>query len=243
MDAVRRWHRGRKDQGNDWSWGVGQGTGAEDAAWTTAFRAEVAVRDGRHHAELLVDCTRCYEMVPLADLPGAARRQRFPGRIAAVAIRQYGGPRVVSISGSLSRPMAAQCGIVAGCGFARSLLEAHFTEPAEEVQAVDGCKFRLYVDDDHIEGKAATRSRRRPRSRRAAPHGSKALRPEAAKSTGASPMSSPPASAWAAGPARPWGNSTFPWPAPPGTWASTTTLAGPREGPSSIRDYGSARPT
>ena len=101
MDVVRRWHRARRDQGNEWSWGIGQGTGAEDAAWTTAFRAEVAVRERRHHAELLVDCVKCYEMVPLRDLPGAASRQGFPGRIAAVAIRQYGGPRVVDIGGSL----------------------------------------------------------------------------------------------------------------------------------------------
>lgn len=151
---VREW---REQSGHTWSWGAGRGRGSGDAAWHSAFAAEVAKARRRAYGQLLFDCRQCYERVPLQVAAGAAAAESFPGRLARVALKQYAAPRALRHAGALSNWTLCRRGLVAGCGLAGDLLRCTLARPARAVQeAAPGATLRLVMDDCTVEAEGTS---------------------------------------------------------------------------------------
>ena len=66
---------------------------------------------------------------PLRLLAERAKRDGWPSRCVALAVRQYGAQRWVSVAGGIVDGGHATCGVVAGCGWAVKFL-GDFLRPA-----------------------------------------------------------------------------------------------------------------
>jgi hypothetical protein len=121
----------------------------------------VGFEDGEDQDEALcgvfLDCSKCYERVPLRQLDERAARAEFPDRLLVLALSMYSGRRHVRVGLAVARPVVAASGIMAGCGLAVSLLRAHLREAvvaAREAAEAEGGGapgaaggVRRYVDD------------------------------------------------------------------------------------------------
>ncbi len=109
---------------------------------------------------VFLDCSKCYERVPLQQLDGRAVAAGFPGRLLVLALGMYAGRRHVKVGRAVAEAKLGTSGIMAGCGLAVALLRAHIREAALAVQAGGGGedeqlgrpgggapRVRRYVDD------------------------------------------------------------------------------------------------
>jgi hypothetical protein len=107
LDAAIGFHANvihiRKRAGGRRVGGRGKGVGALEAAWSLALEAELAEAEGLHVAGVFLDCTKCYDRLPLCELLGCARAEDFPLAIAQLAVDMYRGRRYVRVAGRCLR--------------------------------------------------------------------------------------------------------------------------------------------
>ena len=170
--VYRIWAAARQSQVREWVHGPGDdaaeipGQSAPDAAWELAFEVEVTELMGQEVDDtvcgVFLDCSKCYERVPLAELDIRARALQFPDPLLVLALSMYSAPRHVRVGDAVSDPVVASCGIMAGCGLAVALLRAHLRDTVSSQQR-DVCghlihwSLRRYIDDIVLwaHGKAA----------------------------------------------------------------------------------------
>ncbi len=156
----RLWTRSRKGMVADWEASndrafiaAGTGRGPQDAVWRQAARTEAMARKGGYAATLLWDMASYYESLRRLPLWHRARRLGFPQVLLDVALTTYEGPRMLSLSGALSRAVVAQHGVIAGCSFANALTRAYSVEACDRVARTiadipsEDSAMDMYVDD------------------------------------------------------------------------------------------------
>ena len=80
-----------------------------------------------------MDCSKCYERVPLQQLDSRMVVAGFLDRLLVLALNMYSGRRHVKVGMAVAEARVGSSGIMAGCGLAVALLRAHLRE------AVFGC--------------------------------------------------------------------------------------------------------
>ncbi len=160
VSLYRLWGRLRRDQVRQWEdslqrpyFAAGAGKSPVDSVWRQAAQAEAAVAAGEGSATLLWDLAAFFESIQRKQLWYRARRLGFPTTVAAVAFNAYGAARLLSLGGVLSRPLFAENGIPAGCGFAMALTKAYVAEAFDRATSAFASLadvppvLNVYVDD------------------------------------------------------------------------------------------------
>eukprot|EP00971_Amphidinium_carterae_P294640 5850538-Amphidinium_carterae.1 len=78
----------------------------------------------RIQAGVFLDCSKCYERVPLAQLEQFAIERGFPLHALNCALNMYSGNRRILLQGAVSTAVQSTCGLPPGCGLAVDLLHA-----------------------------------------------------------------------------------------------------------------------
>ena len=137
--VYRIWAAARRPEVRAWVAGAGAdgaevpGRGADEAAWGLALEAEcLEQEEAEVEAEALcgvfLDCSKCYERVPLRQLDVRAAEALFPDRLLVLALSMYSGRRHVRVGPAVAEEVQGSCGLMAGCGLAVALLRAHLRE-------------------------------------------------------------------------------------------------------------------
>ncbi len=170
VSLYRLWNRLRREEVRRWEatvdrpyFAAGSSRAPQDAVWRQAARAEAAVAEHGHSATLLWDLAAFFESVKRRPLWHRAARLQFPMAIASVAMNAYDSVRMLSMAGAMSKPLHAQNGVPAGCGYAMAFTKAYCAEAydraVEALRTLHSVPPRLtvYVDDIAIsaEGSAA----------------------------------------------------------------------------------------
>eukprot|EP00971_Amphidinium_carterae_P184856 3670010-Amphidinium_carterae.1 len=79
------------------------------------FKTEARNASRQHQAGVFLDCSKCYERVPLAQLEQFAIERGFPLYALNCALNMYSGSRIL-IQGAVSDPVQSTCGLTHGCG-------------------------------------------------------------------------------------------------------------------------------
>ncbi len=142
VGLYRLWTRLRREEARSWEaandrpyFAAGKGRGPQDAVWRQAARAEAAVSARRHAATVLWDMSSFFETVRRVPLWHRAKRLGFPLVLLRVALNAYAAPRALAMNGALARPLAAQDGVLAGCGLAMTLTKVFVVEALDRVVA------------------------------------------------------------------------------------------------------------
>eukprot|EP00971_Amphidinium_carterae_P147845 2930466-Amphidinium_carterae.1 len=99
----------------------------------------------QHQAGVFLDCSKCYERVPLAQLEQFAIERGFPLYALNCALNMYSGNRRILIQGAVSGAVRSTCGLPPGCGLAVDLLHAFLIRTLQSAgRQVEVCE---YVDD------------------------------------------------------------------------------------------------
>eukprot|EP00972_Heterocapsa_arctica_P082967 12225290-Heterocapsa_arctica.AAC.1 len=73
---------------------------------------------------VFLDCSKCYERIPIVALYRAAVAEGFPTGLARMACVQYAAPTFVRVAGAAAAEEGRVTrGMVAGCGMAVALLQ------------------------------------------------------------------------------------------------------------------------
>eukprot|EP00971_Amphidinium_carterae_P162416 3219579-Amphidinium_carterae.1 len=76
------------------------GEGALDETFDLAFKTEARNARRQHQAGVFLDCSKCYEWVPLAQLEQFAIERGFPLYALKCALNMYSGNRRILIQGA-----------------------------------------------------------------------------------------------------------------------------------------------
>ncbi len=138
VGLYRLWARIRKPLVTEWEarndrpyLSAGKGRGPQTAVWRQAARAEAATGRRQHAGSLLWDLASFFEAVKREPLWHRARRLGFPMTVLKVAMGVYSSVRMLTLGGTLSKPMRADDGVLAGCGFAMALARACVIDPMD----------------------------------------------------------------------------------------------------------------
>eukprot|EP00971_Amphidinium_carterae_P259121 5142269-Amphidinium_carterae.1 len=113
---VKEWRQRCRDRGE-----VPVGEGALDETFDLAFKTEARNARHQHQAGMFLDCSKCYERVPLAQLSQLeqfAIERGFPLYALNCALNVYSGNRHILIQGAVSGAQGAvqsTCGLPPGC--------------------------------------------------------------------------------------------------------------------------------
>eukprot|EP00971_Amphidinium_carterae_P222313 4412603-Amphidinium_carterae.1 len=69
----------------------------------------------QHQAGVFLDCSKCYERGPLAQLEQFAIERGFPLYALNCALNMYSGNRRILIQGAVSGAVQSTCGLPPGC--------------------------------------------------------------------------------------------------------------------------------
>ena len=161
--VYRIWAAARRPEVRAWVAGAGAdgaeipGRGADEAALEAECLGDETGDEDETLCGVFLDCSKCYERVPLQQLDAKASEALFPDKLLVLALGMYSGRRHVRVGPAVARAVQGSCGLMAGCGLANALLRAHFREA---VQAARGGaageaavnqeaapRVRRYVDD------------------------------------------------------------------------------------------------
>ena len=124
---------------------------AQRAAWLTEFHAEQAARQNVHFSQSMLDLVKAFELIPHHHIILAAIKHGYPLYLLRLSLAAYRFPRVVSITGTYSRPVVATCGIVAGSGFATTELRVLLLDVIDSACRIcPEVSLKVYVDDISI---------------------------------------------------------------------------------------------
>eukprot|EP00971_Amphidinium_carterae_P279337 5545376-Amphidinium_carterae.1 len=96
-------------------------------------------------ARVFLDCSKCYERVPLSMLEQLAIESGCPLCALNVALNMYSGQRRMLVQGAVSEGVTATCGLPPGCGHAVDMLHAFLIKSLR--CAGRQVEVRKYVDD------------------------------------------------------------------------------------------------
>eukprot|EP00972_Heterocapsa_arctica_P098822 14581030-Heterocapsa_arctica.AAC.1 len=71
-----------------------------DAAFSLGVEGEAALEKGLCMGAVFLDCSKCYERIPIIALYRAAVADGFPPGLARMACLQYKAPRFVRVAGA-----------------------------------------------------------------------------------------------------------------------------------------------
>ncbi|CAE7377973.1 unnamed protein product [Symbiodinium natans] len=136
------------------------GNSSLDTALRRLIRAETNKREKRHTITLLLDLTSFYETVPHWQLLAQGVRHSFPPLLLERALSLYSGSRYIEAQGSLSRPIRATRGLIAGCPLAPALSRVVLHDPISKMHSASPVHhIDLWVDDcsaDFVDSHAPT---------------------------------------------------------------------------------------
>eukprot|EP00971_Amphidinium_carterae_P256966 5101521-Amphidinium_carterae.1 len=138
--SIKQWRQRRRARGE-----VPVGEGALDETFDLAFKTEARNASREHQAGVFLDCSKCYERVPLAQLEQFAIERGFPLYALNCALSMYSGSRRILIQGAVSEAVQSTCGLPPGCGLAIDLLHAFLIRTLQS--AGRQVEVRKYVDD------------------------------------------------------------------------------------------------
>eukprot|EP00971_Amphidinium_carterae_P260313 5164637-Amphidinium_carterae.1 len=121
------------------------GRGALDETFDLAFDTEQKTAAGKPQAGVFLDCSKCYERIPLCKLEKFALESGYPLYALYAALDMYAGRRRVLLQGAVSEPVTATHGMPPGCGHAVDLLHAFLLKTLQS--AGRHVSVRKYVDD------------------------------------------------------------------------------------------------
>eukprot|EP00971_Amphidinium_carterae_P226849 4499126-Amphidinium_carterae.2 len=87
------------------------GEGALDETFDFAFKTEARNASRVHQAGVFLDCSKCYERVPLAQPEQFAIERGFPLYVLNCALNMYSGSRRILIQGAVSDAVQSTCGL------------------------------------------------------------------------------------------------------------------------------------
>eukprot|EP00971_Amphidinium_carterae_P233542 4634806-Amphidinium_carterae.1 len=119
--------------------------GALDETFDLAFDTEQITAAGKPQAGVFLDCSKCYERIPLNKLEAFALESGYPLYALYAALDMYAGRRRVLLQGAVSEPVTATHGMPPGCGHAVDLLHAFLLKTLKS--AGRHVSVRKYVDD------------------------------------------------------------------------------------------------
>eukprot|EP00972_Heterocapsa_arctica_P062776 9260426-Heterocapsa_arctica.AAC.1 len=105
-----------------------------DAAFSLGVEGEAAPEKGFCMGAVFLDCSKCYERIPIAALYKAAVADGFPPGLAMMACLQYKAPRFVRVAGATAEAGSVTRGVVAGCGMGVALLQSYLGPLARSVR-------------------------------------------------------------------------------------------------------------
>ena len=97
---------------------VGEGRGADIAAWRQLLRAEAAMLQRTQYGHLLFDLVKAFERIRHWLLVREAHELGYPMWLIRLSIATYRMPRVIRIGSVVSHTVVATRGIIAGSGTA-----------------------------------------------------------------------------------------------------------------------------
>eukprot|EP00971_Amphidinium_carterae_P100890 1996133-Amphidinium_carterae.2 len=121
------------------------GEGALDETFDLALKTEARNASWVHQAGVFLECSKCYERVPLAQLEQFAIERGFPLYALSCALNMYSGSRRILIQGAVSEAVKNICGLPPGCGLAVDLLHAFLIRTLQSARRQ--VEVRKYVDD------------------------------------------------------------------------------------------------
>ena len=143
-DEVREW---KAQQKCDYDW-MGQGRGAERAAWAQSVIEEAQRQRGRHTASVLLDLTKAYERVPLGRVWRRGRERGFPPRLLALGLEACAFARRLVFRKAVSQEAHTLTALLAGLGMASDMLFLVLSEPIEEIISLHTNTHTCLVADD-----------------------------------------------------------------------------------------------
>ena len=157
--VVRLWGRARREVAREWErahdrdyfWAK-SGSSAPESGYVQQLRAEIARAKGLQVGSTLLDLVKCYEKVLHWVLIRGAKEYGFPLVIVRLCLAVYAGPRAISAAGCVSREASLGTTIVAGCGFATTLLKVVLIRCFDAAQqAFPEVSYFVYVDDSDLD--------------------------------------------------------------------------------------------
>ncbi len=141
VSLYRLWAKIRKPHIEKWEaahdrhyLAAGKDRSPQDTVWRQAARAEAAVGDGDGvAATLLWDMKSFFERLDRRKLRRRIMALDFPLPIARLAMAAYSGPRMLSMTGALAKPVYAWRGVAAGCGVAVALTRVYYIPPFDHM--------------------------------------------------------------------------------------------------------------
>eukprot|EP00971_Amphidinium_carterae_P247336 4911967-Amphidinium_carterae.2 len=121
------------------------GQGALDETFDLAYLTEERSAAGKHQAGVFLDCSKCYERVPLRMLVEFAIESGYPLHAVNVVLNMYSGTRRILVQGAVSEGVTATCGLPPGSGHPVDLLHAFLIRSLRCAERQ--VEVRKYVDD------------------------------------------------------------------------------------------------
>ena len=133
----------RKCKVKQWAMDLNDGrfSSPETLVWELAARGELANLRGKCFSAAYIDCSKCYERVNHKAAATAAVETGCNPTIVALSFNMYKTPRVLQVHKSNTKPIAANRGILAGCGVAVHYLKSMIKQDVKE----EGNELRYFV--------------------------------------------------------------------------------------------------
>ena len=151
----RIWMAVRKQKLKAWVLSLHAGgiQSATAQAWRLGAMQESERAKGLFTLAAFLDCSKCYERVPLQAAAQQALRTGCPTGAVALAFNMYAAPRYIRVHGAVAPGFNASSGLVPGCGFAVHFLKAFLLD---RPSGGGGVSTRDYVDDLVLTGVGRT---------------------------------------------------------------------------------------
>eukprot|EP00971_Amphidinium_carterae_P349340 6490968-Amphidinium_carterae.4 len=118
--------------------------GALDETFEFALETELTTAAGEPQAGIFLDCSKCYERIPLRSLETFALESGYPTYALYAAVDMYSGRRRILIQGAVSEAVQTTHGMPLGCGHAVDLLHAFLLKTLQSA----GSKVEVWKIDD-----------------------------------------------------------------------------------------------
>lgn len=151
----RVWMTVRKQDFRPWPLGLhgGRREAGASLAFRTAASIEIAQSRGRSTLVAFLGCSKCYDCIDDRTVADRASASSMPDQVLNLGTDTCGGSRLVHVRGAVASPERGLHGLIAGCSFAKDVLEA-FLLPVARIP-ING-QFRDCIDDIMVKVEADT---------------------------------------------------------------------------------------
>ena len=159
----RIWAKARRPLADSWEkehredfFAAATGQSAIDTVWRQALAAEQAVHSKNACGAVLVDLSAFFEHLDHEVLWDRALDANFPEPITRLAVASYRAPRHITQDGRIAPPLAADRGVIAGCGLATTWVKVYCWKPLKQFTARHPqVTLDAYIDDFTLSAKGA----------------------------------------------------------------------------------------